>query len=385
MPKLRLDSATAAALQCAPGRKKTDYYDEAVTGFVLECRATGGKTFYFRYADAGGRQKQVKLAGFGDAPFAQVRKKAERLRAEVALGGSPAADRAEVRAVPVYASLAAQHVSDAELHHRSASTIEGYIRNHIVPRWGTTRLTDIEPQAVARWLAGLRARGLSEGTVTKVRAIFGRSFELGRRWGVPGADRNPVRSVPTKPLNNARDRSLTAAEAARLRAAAAASRNTQLVHVVDLLLFLGCRLRELLDARWENVDLERRSLFVPTSKNGRSRHVPLSAAALEVIGRLPRFEGCPWLVPNPETLQPFVTIKHAWQAARDAAGLPGLRLHDLRHAAASAMVSAGVDLYAVGKVLGHVNAASTQRYAHLANDTLLAAVEAGTARLQPAT
>jgi integrase len=105
--------------------------------------------------------------------------------------------------------------------------------------------------------------------------------------------------------------------------------------------------------------------------------VPLSSAALAIIEALPRFKGCPWLVPNPDTLKPFVSIKHGWQRAIRVAKLPGLRIHDLRHSAASFMVNSGVDLFAVGKVLGHASYQSTQRYAHLANDTLLAAVEAG--------
>lgn len=116
------------------------------------------------------------------------------------------------------------------------------------------------------------------------------------------------------------------------------------------------------------------------SKTGKARHVPLSTAALAVIAALPRWDGCPWLIPNPATRRPFTDLKHPWQTARDAAGLPGLRIHDLRHSAASFMVISGVDLFAVGKVLGHSSVQSTQRYSHLANDTLLAAVEAGAAK-----
>ena len=211
--------------------------------------------------------------------------------------------------------------------------------------------------------------------------ILGRSFELGAKWGVPGCDKNPTRGVPRRPLNNARERFLSAEEAARLREAVAASSNPQLKHVVGLLLLTGARVRELLDARWENVDPERRQWLIPDSKTGRARRVPLSGAALDVIAALPRFDGCPWLVPNPDTRRPFVSIKHSWQTAREAAGLPGLRIHDLRHSAASFMVNSGVDLFAVGKVLGHASYQSTQRYSHLANDTLLRAVEAGAAGL----
>ncbi len=118
------------------------------------------------------------------------------------------------------------------------------------------------------------------------------------------------------------------------------------------------------------------------SKTGKSRHVPLSQAAVDVIEQLPRFDGCPHLVPNPETRLPFVSIKHSWQTARKAAGLSDLHIHDLRHSAASFMINAGIDLYAVGKVLGHADHKSTMRYSHLADSTLLAAVEAGAANMR---
>ena len=99
-----------------------------------------------------------------------------------------------------------------------------------------------------------------------------------------------------------------------------------------------------------------------------------------MIEGLRRFKGCPWLLPNPETLKPFVSIKNSFKVATKVAKLHGLRIHDLRHSAASYMVNSGVDLFAVGKVLGHASYQSTQRYSHLANDTLLAAVEAGAAK-----
>ncbi len=78
---------------------------------------------------------------------------------------------------------------------------------------------------------------------------------------------------------------------------------------------------------------------------------------------------------------PFVSIKHGWQLARNDACLGDLRIHDLRHSAASFIINAGIDLFAVGKVLGHVDYKSTTRYSHLANETLLSAVEAGAARM----
>ena len=182
-------------------------------------------------------------------------------------------------------------------------------------------------------------------------------------------------------FDNKRERFLSSDEAGRLLAAAGASLNPQLRSIVGLLLLTGARVSELLQAEWCHVDLDRRAWLIPTSKTGKSRYVPLSQAALDVIDQLPRFDGCPYLVPNPETRLPFVSIKHAWQTARVEAGLGDLRIHDLRHSAASFMINSGVDLFAVGKVLGHADYKSTMRYSHLANETLLSAVEAGASKL----
>ncbi len=380
MPKIKLDHSTAAALKCEPGKKKQDFYCDTVTGFVIEVRSSGGKTYYLRF-DQDGRQKQHKIGRYEDISFASAKKTAQRLRSEVVLGGDPAARKQEARAVPTYAELAAQHMADARLHQKSHATTEMYLRRHVVPRWGTHRLTEIDPRAVSQWLAGKLAEGYAPATVEKMRVLLGRSFELGARWGVAGSDRNPTKGAPRKPLNNARERYVTADEAARLIAAAEGSRNTQLAAIVRLLLLTGMRVSELLSARWESVDLERRSLHVPTSKTGRARYVPLATAAVDVITSLPRRGGSVHLFPNPRfPTKHLTTIKHAWQSAREAAGLPDLRIHDLRHSAASFMVNSGVDLFAVGKVLGHASIQSTQRYSHLANSTLLAAVEAGAAK-----
>jgi len=384
MPKVKLDAAVCAAAVCQPGKRKTDYWDVTTAGFVLEVRPTGSRTYYLRYIDQGGRQRQLKIGGHADLTFDQARKAAIRLRSEVVLGGDPAAKKEVRKAVPLYASLAAQHLAHARSHLKSHASTEMILRRHILPRWGKLRLDEITARDIGLWLAEKGAEGLAPATVEKVRIVLGRSFALALRWGIPGGESNPVQAVPRRRFNNARERYLTAEEAGRLRAAVEASSNPQLKHIVGLLLLTGARVSELLNAEWRHVDLERRAWLIPTSKTGKPRHVPLSRAALDVIGQLPRFEGCSYLVPNPETLKPFVTLKRAWRTARTEAGLRDLRIHDLRHSAASFMINAGIDLYAVGKVLGHADHKSTMRYSHLANETLLAAVEAGAAKMKGA-
>lgn len=159
MPKARLDQTYVTLAYCEPGRAKTDYYDETVTGFVLECRSTGGKTYYLRYADQAGRQRQFKIGKVGDITFAVAKKRAQQLRSEVVMGGDPGAAKAEVKSIPLYRELAAMHLADAKLHQKSYDTTEACMRNHILPKWGKVRITDITPRGVSQWLAEKLAAG----------------------------------------------------------------------------------------------------------------------------------------------------------------------------------------------------------------------------------
>jgi len=381
MPKVKLDAHVCLIATCKPGRKRYDLYDTGTIGFVLECQSSGTKTYVFRYQDQYGKLKQRRIAPYGDISFAEAQKIARKWRAEVIMGGDPGAQKAEKKAILTYNELADQHLAYVKTYSRNPFNTDSILRVHLRPKWGSKRLDEITTPDVAKWLGELRLSGKAPATVEKIRVTFNRSFELALRWQTPGVKVNPVRGIQRPKIANARDRFLSSAEAARLLAAADASLNPQLGNIVRLLLLTGARKRELLDAQWEHFDLDRRAWFIPTSKTGKSRYVPLSQAALDVIEKLPRFKRCPWLLPNPETRRPYTDIKHPWETARAAAGLDGLHIHDLRHSAASFMINAGIDLFAVGKVLGHADHQSTMRYAHLANDTLLAAVEAGAAKM----
>lgn len=381
MPKAKLTAQFVRLASCPEGKRKIDYYDEAITGFVVEIRSTGGKTYYLRYQDPHQRQRQLRIGAVADITFEQARKKAIQLRSQVVLEGDPAAAKEAQRAIPTYGELAAQHLAYAKSYQKSFTSTETNLRVHVLPRWAKLKLTEIHQKDVAIWLAEKGAQGLAPATVEKIRVLFHRSFELARRWNVVGGETNPVKGIPRPQINNARERYLSRDEIQRLLRACEASLNPQLKFIVGLLLLTGARVSELLSAQWQHIDLDRQLWLIPTSKNGKHRYVPLSQSAVNIIQRVPKFDGCPWLIPNPETRQPFVSFKHSWQTAREKAGLDGLHVHDLRHTAASLMAASAIDLYTIGKVLGHADYKSTARYSHLANDTLLAAVEAGAAKM----
>ena len=380
MPKAKLDYAYVLTAWCEPDANRTIHWDTHLPGHTLEMRPNGTGTFIFRYTNQQGRQRQVRVGAWGLITPEQARKKAAKLRAEVELGGDPAAKKQEVRGVPLYGTLAEQHLAFAKSYLRNPKDVERLLDCHILPRWAKTRVDELNSRDIAIWLASLRDR-YAPATIEKIRITLNRSFELALKWETPGVTKNPVRHIPRPKYNNARERYLTEQEAARLLQATARSSNTQLKNIVGLLLLTGARKTELLQAKWEHVDLERRSWHIPTTKTGKPRHVPLSQAAMDILNGLPCWDKCPWLIPNPETRLPYTDIKRAWDTARDEAGLSGLRLHDLRHSAASFLIHAGIDLYVVGRILGHADHQSTQRYAHCSPGLLMQAVEAGAAKI----
>jgi integrase len=141
---------------------------------------------------------------------------------------------------------------------------------------------------------------------------------------------------------------------------------------IQLLLFTGCRLREILHLKWEQVDLERGLLFLPDSKTGR-KTIILNAPALAVLTKLERVGS--YVIPGDDLEKPRADLKRPWEAVSKRAGLYGVRLHDLRHTYASFGAGGGLGLPIIGKLLGHTQASTTQRYAHLDNDPLRRASE----------
>jgi integrase len=148
-----------------------------------------------------------------------------------------------------------------------------------------------------------------------------------------------------------------------------------------LLLFTGCRLREILHLKWEQVDIERGLLFLPDSKTGR-KTVVLNAPALALLADLDRIG--PYVLPGDDPEKPRADLKRPWEAVSKRAGLDGVRLHDLRHTYASFGAGGGLGLPIIGKLLGHTQASTTQRYAHLDNDPLRRATEQIGARIAAA-
>ena len=160
--------------------------------------------------------------------------------------------------------------------------------------------------------------------------------------------------------------------------------NDQAAKAIELLLLTGARRSEITQARWEHVNFEQKTMLVPLSKSGKPRTISLNNAAVDLISNLPSRGDSQWLFPSPRTGRPGPALYYPWERVRKRAGLKDLRLHDLRHSYASNLVNAGVSLYVVQQLLGHTNPRTTQRYAHLEQDTLAKASEVAAETLKRA-
>lgn len=379
MPVVSLDATFVLTATCPPDKRKVDFYSDKLSGFILEVRANGGKSFHLRYKDSYGRLRQMRIGPYPDISFEKAKREAMKLRSRVVVGENPLEEKQIKRSVPTVQELSVRYLDYVRTYKRSHANDERALRNHILPKFGRMRLDELEPEAIAAWFRKKVGEGLSPASVNFLHVVLGYMFKLAAQWKIPGAEVNPLGTIPHFQANNSRDRYLTAAETERVKAAIEASPNRQLRFIVPLLLLTGARKRELLDAKWEHFDLEQRRWRIPHSKNGKARHVPLSQAALDVLAQVPRWGGCPFVVPNPRTKLPYKDIFYVWNKARIEAGVPDVRIHDLRHTFASNVISNGQSLYVVGQILGHARVTTSQRYSHLSQESLLLAADVGAA------
>ena len=385
MPNAKLDSFFVQSAYCPEGKNKIDYYDTAITGFILEVRSSGSKTYSLRYRDSYGRQRQFKIGNAADISTDKARKEALKLKSRTVVGDNPAEARQAKRAVPTIEAFSKDYLDYVRTYKRSHGNDERALRNHVLPRYGRMRLDELQQAEIAAWFKAEVDAGYTPATVNGWHVVLSHMYRMAKQWKVPGAEADPMIGIKHFEANNARERYLSADEIRAVLEAIEDSENPQLKHIIPLLLLTGVRKQELLKAQWKDFDLERRQWRIPNTKSGRARHVPLSKAALDVLDGLPRWDECPWLVPNPSTRKPYKDIFHCWNNARKKAGLEDVHVHDLRHTAASNMINAGQSLYVVGQVLGHARATTTARYSHVTQDTLLAAVDAGSGWAQAAT
>ncbi len=365
------------------GAKRQSRSDLQVHGLQLERLGKRRGRWRLRYTpkDRAGRRSMT----LGDAPaltLADARMLAQEALRKAAMGTDPYDERQAAKQVPTFAAFVdEQYLPYVKTYKKTWDTDVSLLKNHLLPRFGHRLMDAIHRPDIVKMHHERRAAGAAPGSANRLLILMRYIFNLALRWETPGIKTNPCHQVPLMPENNKRERYLSDAEAQRLAQAVCASSSPMLRYIIPMLLLTGARKREVLDARWQDFDLARRLWRIPTPKSGKARHVPLSDGAMALLACIPQVAGCPYPFANPATGKPYVAIFYPWDTARRRAGLADVRLHDLRHSFASLLINQGRTLYEVQHLLGHTQARTTQRYAHLSHDTLLEAANVATQRI----
>lgn len=144
MPHENLSSSFVNTIVCPPGKAKADYYDNTITGFILEVRSSGGKTYSLRYRDSHGKLRQHKIGDVKSITFDKARNAAEKLRSRVVLGEDPAEERKTKRSIPTLADFNHdRYMPFVKGYKKSWDSDDSYLRNHITscPSLATATLT----------------------------------------------------------------------------------------------------------------------------------------------------------------------------------------------------------------------------------------------------
>ncbi len=365
-----------------PHERRSYYiWDTDVVGFGLHVTRSGARSFVTRYYISG-RERKLTIGSYPDWSVIAARAQAKRTKREADLGRDPLGMREERRRAPTMADLAARYLEDHARHKvkRAYQDEKSMLRRLVLPKLGRLRVDEVKHGDV-----DALHRRISERTpyqANRTMALLRKMFNLAIRWEYR-AD-NPVTSLQFNP-EQPRHRYLSEDELARLTAVLADHPNRRGANVIRMLLLTGARKGEVLNATWDQFDLEKRIWTKPSAhtKQRREHRVPLSQATVALLEsiRESRPPFCRFVFPGDRPGQAVTEIKTFWDSVRRKADLPDVRMHDLRHTYASILANSGLSLPIIGALLGHTQPQTTARYSHLSDNPLREATERVSAKI----
>jgi integrase len=355
------------------------YFDGKTRGLAVRVTAAGAISFVLNY-HIHGRERRYTIGKFPDLSLADARNEADDLRKQIRDGIDPLDARISEREAPSVKDLAHDYFefyADKSKRPSSLRKDHQMLDNVILPKLGGLPVAAVTRRDVDLLHSSLRA---TPYRANRILALLSKMFSLAVEWHaqkpVWRAD-NPTAGIERFPEEK-RERWLRDDELKCLTAALDVYPNQDAANAIRLILLTGARKMEILSATWSQFDLAEGIWTKPSAhtKQKRTEHVPLSTAALKLLKAMKgASDGEDHLFPGRIEGSHLHDLKADWKALCTVAKLQNARVHDLRHTYASHLVSSGIPLEHVGKLLGHTQSATTQRYAHLADSPLRKATE----------
>lgn len=364
----KITKRTVDALE--PGPTDGFVWDTHLMGFGCKITPAGKRVYIVQYR-LGGRgapTKRLTLGEHGELTPDEARAKAKRALGAVADGKDPGAEKkAKRQKGKTVAALCDEYLAQHVEPKNKASTAREFrrlVETHIKPRLGRLEVGKVARADVAKLHHEMRE---TPRQANQALAVLSKMFRLAEAWGLRPDGSNPSRLVQ-RYKETKRERFLSDAELARLGATLNEAESTKseapaTMAAIRLAALTGCRVGELLRLQWDDIDAEQSALVIRDGKTGGRLH-SIGAETLAFLAALPRREGCPWVLADPETNAPLSisALEHAWARIRKRAGLDDARLHDMRHTVGTFAGQTGANAFLVRDKLGHKTLAMTGRY-----------------------
>jgi integrase len=359
-------------------------WDDQLAGFGVKVLPSGRRRYVCKYRLGGGRAGRDRwylIGTHGQLTCDQAREMAMQILSAVARGQDPQSDRMAAREAPTLLDLWHRYSTEHLPRKKASSGIDDIqkARDYILPRLGRRKVAEVTRADVHDLHRELADRPYQ---ANRVLALLSKMLNLAEAWGYRPDGSNPCRHIE-KYKERARQRYLSNDELRRLGVAldeleANSAHGVYAAAAIKLLLLTGARVNEVLQARWDWIDWDRSSIVLPDSKTG-PKPLFLSNPALVVLRDLsarPEAATSAFIIKGRLAGKPLVNLAKPWKGLCRAAELDGVRIHDLRHTAASIGISHGLSLPIIGRLLGHSQPQTTNRYAHVDGDPALMAINA---------
>ncbi len=365
-----------------PQSKDKVYYDDRLTGLGLRITNIGSKSFFLRYV-INGRERKYKIGGHPELSCVAAKEIAIQLKSEIARGFDPHEEKQAIINTPTIKEFAADFLKAKEKVLRP-STLKSYrvffLEKHLIPKFGNLKINAITKKEIEMFHSSFSETPRMGNRLLEILRVM---FNNAVSWEI--LEKNPTQGIKKFPEHK-RERYLSEDEISRLTKVLDAEPNQMSANIIRLILLTGSRKGEVLSARWQDFEGEVWAKPAFLTKQNKISRIPLSQEAVDILQKMKTkivsekklatftdnriVSTEQYLFYNTQTKTHQKDIKRFWLEVCKKAKIKDATIHDLRHTFASVLVSNGVGLEVIGKLVGHSNIRTTQRYAHLANSSL---------------